>query len=497
MNTAERDLQAELADDIAAFSTDPLACMLYSFPWGEGDLESSEGPYEWQRQVANVIKEHLENPRTHHQPLRVAVASGNGIGKSAFVAMVSHWALSTFEDTKIVVTATTGTQLQTKTQPEISKWFRLATNAHWFDVKTKSITIRDVKHADTWRLDFITWDEHNPDAFLGLHNKRKRIVMICDESSGIADVIWDTIQRALTDKETEIIWLALGNPNHNQGRFAECFGSDKYRWRTFQIDSRSVPGTNKEEIQSWLEKYGEDSDYFRYSVRGEFPRGGADQFIPSDIVMAARRNRVRGFEKLPKLLTCDVARFGSDETVIGLRQGRKFQVVGTYRGIDTEMTAQHVIEFREQYRVDAVVVDDDGIGGAVTDHLRARGYREKLFPFHGGAEPADPQMYYNKRAECWGRMRDWLKDGAEIPDDPQLDRQLTSAKYFIARGKVRNGAIVLEAKEDLKKRGYDSPDRADALAMSFGVTIAPQPVRVEEDRPSSWSRGGSAEWMRG
>jgi phage terminase large subunit len=94
-------------------------------------------------------------------------------------------------------------------------------------------------------------------------------------------------------------------------------------------------------------------------------------------------------------------------------------------------------------------------------------------------------------------MREWLKAGAEIPDDPQLDRQLTSAKYFVARGKVRNGAIVLEAKEDIKKRGYDSPDRADALAMSFAVTIAPRPRKQEEVRPSSWPpfNGSGTGWM--
>ena len=77
-------------------------------------------------------------------------------------------------------------------------------------------------------------------------------------------------------------------------------------------------------------------------------------------------------------------------------------------------------------------------------------------------------------------MREWLKAGAEIPDDAQLDRQLTSAEYFIARGKVRNGSIVLEAKEDIKKRGYDSPDRADALAMSFGVKLAPRPNDLDD-----------------
>jgi hypothetical protein len=370
----------------------------------------------------------------------------------------------------------------------MSKWFRLAINSHWFDVKAKSITIKDEQHASVWRADFMTWDEHNPDAFLGLHNKGKRILLIYDESSAIADVIWDTSQRALTDEGTQIIWLAFGNPNHNTGRFAECFGSDKGRWHTFQIDSRNVPGTNKAEIQEWIEKYGEDSDYVRYSVRGEFPRGGGSQFIPSDVVAAARRYKAVGFERLGKVLSCDVARFGDDETAIGLRQGRKFELLGTYRGIDTEMTAQHVIEFKEKYKPDATVIDGDGIGGAVVDHIKARGYKEGLFEFHGGAEPIDGNMYYNKCAECWGFMRDWLAAGAQIPDDPQLDRELTWPTYFVARGKTHNGSICIEAKEDMKKRGMASPNRADVLVMTFGVKLAAKVSAAPPSRPTTpWS----------
>src|ERR1700722_2336601 len=211
----ERDLQAELVEDIASFTKDPLAFTMYAYEWGVGDLEGSEGPYEWQKKQFEIIREHLSNPKTANQPCRIAVASGNGIGKSAFVAMPPNWGLSTHEDCKIVITAGTGVQLQTKTQPELSKWFRLSINSHWFDVKAKSITIKDPKHEDTWRADLITWDEKNPDAFSGLHNKRKRIILIFDEASAIAAIIWLRAQKALTDEDTEIIWVALGNPTDN------------------------------------------------------------------------------------------------------------------------------------------------------------------------------------------------------------------------------------------------------------------------------------------
>lgn len=492
MSASSFDWQRVIAHEIAGYSQNPLACARYCFPWGEKDLEESNDPYDWQIETLQEIGKHLVS-KHRHKPLRIAIASGNGIGKSALVAMLSHWALSTFTDCKVVVTATTGQQLRTKTQPEVAKWFRMAVNAHWFEVGVESIHLKTAKHQKTWRLDFMTWDEANPDAFLGLHNKRKRIIVIFDEASGIADVIWDTIQRALTDKDTEIIWIALGNPNHSTGRFAECFGSDKYRWITKQIDSRTVPGTNKQELDEWVKKYGEDSDYVRYSVRGEFPRGGSDQFIAGNLVAEARHFRSQVGDKLAKILSCDVARFGDDETVWGLRQGRKFQILGTYRGIDTEMTAQHGIEFIDSEKPDAVVIDGDGVGGGVIDHIKARNYEKRdghqiLFEYHGAAAAKDPAMYYNKRAECWGACKDWLAAGAEIPDDPQLDRELTGPKYFVARGKINNGSIVIESKEDMKKRGVASPNRADCLIQTFGVKLLPR--RRQSSEPSTgteWS----------
>jgi len=493
------ELQEQVISDICDLTHDPHGFALYAYPWNSGDLESSFGPYKWQSEIFALIGDHLSNPKTRFQPLRIAVASGNGIGKSAFLAMINDWAMSTCEDCKSVITAGTGAQLKTKTHPELAKWYRLSINSEWFDVKAQSIVVADPRHANTWRTDLIPWDAQNPDAFSGLHNKRKRIVIIYDEASAIADVIWDRTSGALTDEDTEIIWLVFGNPTRNQGRFSECFGSDRHRWKTFQIDSRTVEGTNKEELRQEVEKYGEDSDYIRWRIRGEFPRAGTSQFISGDLVAAARNYKSTGHESLPKILSCDVARFGDDQTVIGLRQGRKFEILGTYRGIPTDKTADCIVDFIGMHTPDAIVVDGDGIGGGVIDQLRALGYkspRYNLFEFHGGAEPQDGNMYFNKRSEVWGWMRDWLVAGAEIPNDPELDRQLTGPMFDVSRGKVHHGSIFIERKDDQKRRGLDSPDKADCLAMTFAVKVA---VRREERKsPLSGlvaSNSGTG-WMR-
>src|SRR5580658_2637118 len=254
------DVEAELLEEVCEVLDDPLLFAERFYPWGKGDLDSSTGPRAWQREVFAYLRDHINNPATRYVPCRVAIASGHGIGKSAFMGMVSNWAMSVCEDAKIVVTAGTGSQLSAKTVPEISKWFKKSINAHWFDVRATSIRANDPDHALSWRTDFLTWSEQNTEAFAGLHNKGKLIVLIYDEASAIASPVWEVSEGALTDENTVIIWLAFGNPTQNTGSFRECFGKFKHRWKTFQIDSRTVEGTNKEEIARWIQDYGEDSD---------------------------------------------------------------------------------------------------------------------------------------------------------------------------------------------------------------------------------------------
>jgi hypothetical protein len=439
-----------------------------------GDKASSRdstGPRKWQADIMGAISSHLREPGTRHQPCRIAVSSGHGIGKSALVGMLIHWGLSTAVDTKVIVTANTADQLDTKTVPETSKWFRRAINSHWWDVKSKSIKVLDEKLSKSWRCDFLPWSEDRPEAFAGAHNQGKRIVLVFDESSAIADIIWEVAEGALSDADTEIIWLAFGNPTRNTGRFRECFGKYAHRWTTFQIDSRTVEGTNRAYQQQLLEDNGEDSDYFRVRVRGEFPRAGFNQFIPSDIVAAARKHRAEGFESLPKILAVDVARYGDDQSVIGLRQGRLFQILARYRGLSTVQLAERTIEFIEKNAPDAWIIDGIGVGAGVVDQLEIRGYRRKMFEYNPSRGADDPAKYGNRRAEIWGLMRDWLASGAQIPDKPEMEEDLTGPEYYFNN----KSQIMLESKEDMKARGLRSPDAGDCLAMTFDVKVLAPP----------------------
>lgn len=401
---------------------------------------------------------------------------------TGLISMLVHWAMSTCVDCKVVVTANTEKQLLTKTWPEISKWFRLAINSHWFKVTATSISAVDKAHDRTWRADAIPWSDTNTESFAGLHNKGRRILVIMDEGSAIDDKIYNVVEGALTDEDTEIIWVVFGNPTRNTGRFRELFGRFKHRWNTAQIDSRTVEGTNKAQLDEWAKDYGEDSDFFKVRVRGEFPSAGSMQFVPSHLVEDARRRQPEARMYDPFILGVDVARFGDDETVMCIRRGRDAQSIPwvTMRGADTMQVAAKVADLYDQYKFDAIFVDGGGVGGGVIDRLRMLKY--PCIEVQFGAKPdrnlsteEGPVVYANKRAEMYGYMKDWLKGGM-IPDDPDLASQLISVEYgYVSRqGK---DMILLEKKSDMKKRGLASPDKADALCLTFAYPVMPSDHR--------------------
>jgi hypothetical protein len=137
--------------------------------------------------------------------------------------------------------------------------------------RSTSLKSTDPAHEATWRADLIPWSEHNTEAFAGLHNEGKRIVLLFDEGSAIADKVWEVAEGALTDANTQILWLVFGNGTRPTGRFRECFRKFKHRWDHDQIDSRTVEGINLEQVDKWVADYGEDSDFVKVRVRGMFP----------------------------------------------------------------------------------------------------------------------------------------------------------------------------------------------------------------------------------
>ena len=386
---------------------------------------------------------------------------------SCLTAIIILWIMSTRPFAKGVVTANTSDQLRTKTWGELGKWKKRCITGHWFEYNNGkgNMNLYHADHAESWRVDAQTCREENSEAFAGLHAANSTPFFIFDEASAIPEKIWEVAKGGLTDGEP--MFLCFGNPTRNSGSFFECFNRMKHRWITRKIDSRQAAMTNKTLLAEWVTDYGEDSDFVRVRVRGEFPRASSCQFIGSDLVAACQDMQV----ELPhgaKTIAVDVARFGDDQTVISLKEGRKVYEMQCYRGIDTMKTAALVMEQIKEFEPDATFIDGGGVGGGVIDRLRQLG--ADVIEINFGSAAGDDEQYANKRAEMYGNLKEAMAAGIDIPNDTDLVSELTSVEYgFDVRQR-----ILLEKKESMKKRGLASPDRADALALHYAESVMPK-----------------------
>lgn len=460
LTTEELDI---IIDWLADCVDDPLRFVEEGFDWGVGELADHDGPDEWQAQILVAVRDGLV---TFDQAIQIAVASGHGIGKSSLVSWLILWGISTMADTKGVVTANTENQLKTKTWAELAKWHRLFLAKDLFQYTATAIFSKDHAHEKTWRIDMVPWSEHNTEAFAGLHNQGKRVLLVYDEASAIPDVIWEVSEGALTDKDTQILWFAFGNPTRNTGRFRECFRKFRHRWQTRQIDSREAKMTNKAQLDAWVQDYGEDSDFVKVRVRGIFPSASDRQFISTDIADAGRGRHLREeqFNFAPVIIALDPAWDGGDESVIWLRQGLMSKKLAVYQKNDNDMVlAGYLARFEDEYQADAVFIDQ-GYGTGVYSAGKNMNRHWILVSF--GSESPDPG-YLNLRAYMWRQVKKWLQEGGAYPDDQVLYDDLIGPEYEVRP----DGKIKLESKQDMKKRGLPSPNRADALALTFAYPV--------------------------
>jgi hypothetical protein len=220
------------------------------------------------------------------------------------------------------------------------------------------------------------------------------LILVFDEGSSIDDKVYEVASGALTDLNTEIIWLVFGNPTRNTGRFKELFGKLKHRWITKQIDSRTVEGTNKKLFDEWVEDYGEDSDYVRVRVKGQFPRAGTQQFISCETVKECLKYTAVAYETNAIVFGVDIARFGDDQNAVCIRQGRKVHPLIKWRGIDTMQTASRVVELFEKWKPDMVFIDGGGVGGGVIDRVKQLIPAKKVSEINFGSSANDSTKYF-------------------------------------------------------------------------------------------------------
>ena len=441
---------------VGKYFAEPAAFVRDFWAWGKGSLADETGPDTWQMEELEKIGRKIKAGES----VMIAVSSGHGVGKSAMSSWLIIWFMATRPQPQVVVTANTATQLSTKTWRELAKWHRMCRLKDWFEWTATSF--KHKKFPDTWFASAIPWSIHNSEAFAGTHEKH--VLLMYDEASGIPDQIWEVSEGAMTT--TGSMWIVFGNPTRGNGRLYEaCFGKFQHRWDHTTVDSRTAKKADKKKIQEWVDDYGEDSDFVRVRVRGLPPKSGNSQFISSDLVAAAVARTANLLLSDPIVIGVDVARFGDDSNVVTVRQGRKLRTQIAWRETDLMETASRVAQIiKSTGNVQAVFVDEVGLGSGVVDRLKQLGHN--VLGVNSGTVADEPTRYYNRKAEMWGRMREWLKQ-ADIPDSRDLITGLTATEY----GFDNRSRVQMEKKSDMKSRGLSSPDEADSLALTFAFEV--------------------------
>ena len=472
------EVQEALLNDLAELSLRPYDFVLWAFPWGEAgtELEHRSGPEGWQKktlldlQLAMVAGGEGHFNAALSEAWQIAVRSGHGIGKSAFLSWVMLWALSTREGTRGRATANTEKQLRTILWAELAKWHRLFIAGSMFRWSATSLCAADPEWAANWRVDAIPWSEDNPEAFAGLHNYGKRIIMVFDEASSINDKIWEVVDGVMHEGDTELIWIATGNPTRNYGRFFECWHRFRDSWHTYKVDSREVSFSNSAKIAKAIADWGMDSDYVKVRYLGEFPVSSSSQLIPTDSIEAARKRPATSAAYEALIMAVDVARYGTNESVIMFRRGNDARTIPTqrFRGLSTVELGSRVAALNAEHECDAVFIDEGGVGGGVVDFVRHLGH--SCIGVNFGSKPSgrpNGTLVGNKRAEMYVTLKQWLASGGMIPDSEELQDQLVQIEYFYNK----KDEIMLVSKEDMAAEGKESPDWADALAITFAYTV--------------------------
>lgn len=438
--------------------------------------------YDFFTRVGEEVRRNKFDGSHAVKPIRIAVASGHGIGKTNLVGLLVWWIMATRPNAKGTITATTMPQLEAKTWAQIAAMQKDCLVGHWFEVTQGKGSMRlYAKEArESWACTAQTSKEENSESFAGQHAASSTSFYIFDEASGIPPKIWEVAEGGLTDGEPMI--FAFGNPTQSSGGFYDCFHRDAARWIRFKVDSRQAQLTNKEQIKEWEEAYGADSDFFKVRVKGEFPDNASVQFIPTSAVEAAMSREAPGLHGnglKRAVVGLDIARFGDDASVIATRVGRDAVSIPMkeIRKLDGRMVGERVAAHC-QYLLDTlhfrevrIYFDRAGVGASVWDWLRYEynDPRVRYYPVDFGSKAQKSTIYANKRVEMWGRLKEWLITGeGVIPQSEQIKLEMISPEFTYNDRQC----MVLERKRDLKDRIGCSPDHVDALALTFADDYA-------------------------
>jgi len=414
-----------------------------------------------------------------------AIKSAHDTGKSFTMSRLAAWWLDVHPigEAFVVTTAPTTAQVEAILWREIGKAHRkgnlpgrITLDAKWY--MGQELVAYGRKPAD-----------YDQAAFQGIH--AKYVLVLLDEAVGIPKSLFDAVDALATNVNARV--AAVANPDDPSSHFAQVCkpGSG---WVVKRISAFDTPAYTGEKVPAdllpllvspeWVEerklRWGVTSPIYQSKVLGEFPDLSDDTLILPRWIEAAQKRTLERTRR--PIIAADIARFGEDETVIMRREGGWIRVYRAHHKDDTMTTAGHIAKAMRDIDDEAgkndwvrAIVDVPGVGGGVVDRLAELDL--PVVPYNGGEAPIDKERFVNARAEDYWTLRERFEQGeVDIdPDDDKLAAQLGSIKWGIdSRGRIK-----IESKDDMRKRGQPSHDRADAMAIAFAGRANAAPMNVE------------------
>lgn len=407
-----------------------------------------------ERELLHSVKDH---PKT-------TVRSNNSSGKTYTIARIALWFLFAFPPAVVINTAPTHRQVENQFWREFRKAYKSAKVNFGGKLLKTQFNLAE----DWYAIGFSTQaGEDGMEKFQGWHGQN--VLIIVDEASGVSKPIFEAIQGALAAGGT-VRLVYIGNPTKNTGDFADSFKDPSFN--KIHISAYDVPNVIEKKViiqglatwdwvQDMIRKYGDDSDVVRVRVRGEFPKREANTLISVDLVTEAiNADRERYGEQ--EYIGLDPARYGGDRACFVYRKGNFAEVLEKIESSDTMTLAGKAKVWLKQYPKAKLRIDVIGVGAGIFDRLKEQpDVASRIEGVNVAAAATDNENYVNLRAEAWQDTKEWLRDAVLEEDEDWF--QLAQPKFKIQS----SGKLLLESKEDMRKRGVKSPDVADALVLTI------------------------------
>lgn len=441
-------------------------------------------PDEWQRDALEAI---ARNPK-------VAMSACKGPGKSCLLAWTVWWFLTCHIDAQVIAVSITAANLKDNLWKELAVWQSKSTmlqQAFTFGPER----IKSVDRPNTWWVSARAFAQsadltQQANTLAGFHAKNCLVVLdeLGDYPPGVlaaAEAIFANVVNAKL--------VAAGNPTSTSGPLYSIVMQPK-GWVVIFItgdpdDSKRSPRISLDWARSEIDKWGRDNPWVMVNILGLFPPASENQLIAiNDVLSAMARDQpLRSYRSDPIVWGLDPARSEratADEAALCRRQGVLARKFITWRGKDGtqlgDAVARLINEAEERdEKPDCVFVDVGGIGSSCYDRLIFLGFDEIVQPVDFGGD-ADDKRFGNKRCEMWWSMADWVrKKPSCLPSDSVLQGELVAPTFWFGT-KNKQTCFWLESKDDMKKRGVPSPNRADALALTFAAPVAAKGKHARE-----------------